>query len=57
MTKKKSITLQITGPDGQVSESVSELESIIVGSGAGAAIKVTDPKVSNLHFMLKVEKP
>jgi len=56
MTKKKSITLQITSPDGQVSESVSELESIIVGSGAGAAVKVTDPKVSNLHFMLKVEK-
>ncbi|MEW6431932.1 MAG: TonB family protein [Myxococcota bacterium] len=54
--KKTSITLQITGPDGAVSESTSELESIIVGSGAGAAIKVADPKVSNLHCMLKVEK-
>lgn len=54
--KKTSITLQITGPDGAVSESTSELESIIVGSGAGAAVKVTDPKVSNLHCMLKVEK-
>jgi TonB family protein len=54
--KKTPITLQITGPDGAVAESTSELESIIVGSGAGAAVKVTDPKVSNLHCMLKVEK-
>ncbi len=53
---KKTITLQVTNPDGSVTESTSELESIIVGSGAGAAVKVTDPKVSNLHFMLKVEK-
>ncbi len=53
---KKSITLQITGPQGQVSESVSDLESIIVGSGAGAAVKIADPKVSNLHCLLKVEK-
>ena len=56
MAKKTSITLQITGPDGAVSESTSELESVIVGSGAGAAVKITDPRVSNLHFMLKVEK-
>lgn len=54
--KKTSITLHITGPDGAVSESTSELESVIVGSGAGAAVKVTDPGVSNLHCMLKVEK-
>lgn len=53
---KKTISLHITGPDGTVTESSSELESIIVGSGAGAAVKVTDPKVSNLHCMLKVEK-
>ncbi len=56
MAKKTSITLQITSPDGTVSESTSDLESVIVGSGAGAAVKITDPRVSNLHFMLKVEK-
>jgi TonB family protein len=56
MGKKTSITLQLTGPDGTVSESTSELESIIVGSGSGAAVKVSDPKVSNLHCMFKVEK-
>ncbi len=56
MAKKTSITLQITNPDGSVTESTSELESIIVGSGSGASVKLTDPKVSNLHCMFKVEK-
>jgi TonB family protein len=56
MSSKTSITLKITNPDGSVTESVSDLESVIVGSGAGAAVKLTDPKVSNLHVMLKVEK-
>jgi TonB family protein len=53
---KKTITLHITNPDGSVTESTSELESIIVGSGSGASVKVADPKVSNLHCMFKVEK-
>ncbi|MBX7113437.1 MAG: TonB family protein [Myxococcaceae bacterium] len=56
MAKKTPITLRITNPDGTTSESISDLESVIVGSGAGAAIKIPDPKVSNLHVMLKVEK-
>lgn len=55
-SKKNALTFHITGPDGTVSESRSELESVILGSGAGAAIKISDPKVSNLHVMLKVEK-
>lgn len=54
MAKKTPLTLQITSPDGRVSQSVAEQESIILGSGAGAAVKVDDPKVSNLHVMLKV---
>jgi hypothetical protein len=53
---KNALTLRITSPDGQTSESRSDLESIILGSGAGAAVKLHDPKVSNLHVMLKVEK-
>lgn len=52
----KKITFQITNPDGSVTESSSEVESIIIGSGSGAGVKVTDPKVSNLHCMFKVEK-
>ncbi|MGQ0505318.1 MAG: TonB family protein [Myxococcaceae bacterium] len=56
VSQKNALTLRITGPDGAVTESSSDLESVIVGSGAGAAIKLSDPKVSNLHVMLKVEK-
>lgn len=48
------VTFEITSPDGKVSESSSELESIIVGSGDSANVKVADPKVSNLHCMIKV---
>lgn len=56
MSKKNGLTLRITHPDGTVTESTSQLESVIVGSGPGAAVKISDPKVSNLHVMLKVEK-
>ncbi|MBI3183829.1 MAG: TonB family protein [Myxococcales bacterium] len=55
-SKKNALTFRITGPDGTTLESRSELESVILGSGAGAAVKIPDPKVSNLHVMLKVEK-
>ncbi|OJT22357.1 hypothetical protein BO221_21425 [Archangium sp. Cb G35] len=53
--KKNGLRLRITGPDGSVHEAVSEAESVIVGSGAQAAVKLLDPRVSNLHVMLKVE--
>lgn len=56
MAKKPSITLRITGPDGTQNETTSELESVILGSGTGAAVRLNDPKVSNLHVMLKVER-
>jgi TonB family protein len=48
------VTFEITSPDGKTSESTSDLESIILGSGDSANVKVTDPKVSNLHCMVKV---
>ena len=53
---KNALTFRITGPDGATTESRSDLESVILGSGAGAAVKIVDPRVSNLHVMLKVEK-
>ena len=56
MSKKSSITFRITSPDGTTTESSSDLESVIIGSGSGATVKISDPKVSNLHAMLKVEK-
>ncbi|MCE9671441.1 TonB family protein [Myxococcus stipitatus] len=54
--KNNGLTLRITGPDGSTVETVSEAESVIVGSGAQAAVKIQDPRVSNLHVMLKVDK-
>src|ERR1700687_4825738 len=53
---QKALKLRITGPDGSTAESQSDAESIIVGSGAGAGLRLNDPDVSNLHLMLKVEK-
>jgi len=50
------LRLRITGPDGRVHESVTDQESVILGSGAGAAVRIPDPQVSNLHLMLKRER-
>jgi TonB family protein len=50
------LRLRITGPDGSTMETIADTESIIVGSGAQAAVKIQDPSVSNLHLMLKVDK-
>jgi TonB family protein len=55
MSTKNAFTLQITGPDGKVVESTSDQDSLILGSGAGAAVRLSDPAVSNLHVMLKVD--
>jgi pSer/pThr/pTyr-binding forkhead associated (FHA) protein len=54
--KNNGLRLRITGPDGSTVETISDAESVIVGSGAQAAVKIQDPGVSNLHVMLKVDK-
>jgi TonB family protein len=54
--KNNGLRLRITGPDGSTMETIADTESIIVGSGAQAAVKIQDPSVSNLHVMLKVDK-
>lgn len=53
--QKNGLRLRITGPDGSVQEAVSVAESVIVGSGVGAGVQLLDPRVSNLHVMLKVD--
>lgn len=55
-TKKMPIILKITRPDGSLHDAVVEAEQVIVGSGPSAGVKIEDPKVSSLHFMLKVDK-
>jgi TonB family protein len=54
--KNNGLRLRITGPDGSTMETIADAESVIVGSGAQAAVKIQDPSVSNLHVMLKVDK-
>ena len=54
--KNNGLRLRITGPDGSTMETIADTESVIVGSGAQAAVKIPDPSVSNLHVMLKVDK-
>src|SRR5690606_25464439 len=55
MTKNSVLTLRITGPDGSVDEARSEQESIILGSGIGAAVRLRDPQGANLRVMRKRE--
>ena len=52
--KGNGLKLRITGPDGRVQEARADSDSIILGSGAGAAVRIQDPGVSNMHVMLKV---
>lgn len=56
MAQKISITLDVTGPDGVTTSTSSDQESIIIGSGAAAALQVIDPLVSSLHCMIKLEQ-
>jgi len=55
-SKKMPIILKITGPDGSLQDAVVDAEQVIIGSGPSAGVKISDPKVSSLHFMLKVDK-
>ncbi len=51
-----TLVLKIVGPDGAVQEVTKEgADSIILGSGLAAAVKVEDEKVAGLHCMLKLE--
>jgi hypothetical protein len=53
---KSEIRLRIAGPDGRTRDWVSDQESVTLGSGAGATIRIDDPQVSSLHLMLKAER-
>lgn len=53
---KNGLRLRITGPDGAVQELREQAENVILGSGAQAAVRLADPRVSQLHLMLKVDK-
>ncbi len=50
------IQLEITGPDGSVQEVVLTQEVAILGSGPGATLRLSDPRVSSAHVLLKSGK-
>lgn len=54
-SKKRSLLLKITGPDGVSRDVATDKESVIIGSGDTANVRLTDPKVSAIHVMLKWE--
>lgn len=54
MASRKNITLCISGPSGDVQRTF-EGDSLIVGSGAHAAVQIPDPTVSSVHLLLKVD--
>ena len=54
--KKTTLLLKITEPSGTVREEEVDKDSVIVGSGASANVRIEDPKVSSIHMMLKIEK-
>lgn len=51
---KASLRLRIRKAGATVREGSFEQESLILGSGDGAAVRLEDPRVSTLHVMLKV---
>ncbi|MGI5860684.1 MAG: AgmX/PglI C-terminal domain-containing protein [Myxococcales bacterium] len=51
-----TLVLKIVGPDGSVHEVTKEdADSVILGSGPAAAVKIEDEKVAGLHCMIKLE--
>jgi len=51
-----ALRIRIIAPDGSSQELAPGVESVLLGSGSGAAVKMADPAVSSLHLLLKVEK-
>ncbi|AKU90568.1 putative abductin-like protein [Vulgatibacter incomptus] len=47
--------LKITGPDGGSRDVAVDKESLTVGSGPSANVRVEDPSVSSIHLMIKWE--
>jgi len=55
-SKRSCLTLHIEGPGGAWTESVEDVDSLLIGSGPEAKIRLHDPGVSPLHLLLKSER-
>ncbi len=56
ISNSRALRIRIIAPDGTAREWVPGVESVILGSGTGAAVKISDPAVSSLHLLLKAEQ-
>src|SRR5262249_1463576 len=56
MSNNSALRIRITAPDGSTREMAPGAESVILGSGTEATVKMLDPAVSSLHLLLKIEK-
>ncbi len=49
-----TIGLQIAAADGKTSDAVFDSDSILIGSGPSAVLRLDDPDVSSIHAVVKV---
>lgn len=49
-----TIGLQIAAADGKTSDAVYDSDSILIGSGPSAVLRLEDPGVSSIHAVIKV---
>lgn len=50
----QTIGLQITTRDGKVTDAVHDSDSVLIGSGPSAVLRLDDPNVSSIHAVIKV---
>ncbi len=52
----ETITIKVFAPDGSVEElALESQDSLILGSGASATVRLDDDKISSIHAMIKLE--
>lgn len=49
-----TIRLKIKTPDGKSAESSFDADSVLIGSGPSAVLRLEDPEVSSIHAVIKV---
>jgi len=56
VSKRFCLTLHIEGPGRVWTESLQDVDSVLIGSGPEAKIRLNDPGVSSLHLLLKSDR-
>jgi len=56
VSKRFCLTLHIEGPGRVWTESLQDVDSVLIGSGPEAKIRLNDPGASSLHLLLKRDR-